>query len=266
MDEGQRLEGVVEGHVGIDALFLETVQIAANVYTQQGSLRHVHVDIRAQVELLVVRGIVHDEALVLFQYAALLEIAGHDTVSQEVAAAADVQIAAGGMGIVLRDGVNPVHVGIEVGVIARGGTVDGLLSEGQGLAVAGGQLVEQAHILRSIQELGEHRGFADGVLHMETHLRRTNLATLRGDDDDAVGTTYTIHSLGRGILQHGERLHLGYIDIVQVAGHTVDKHQRGIAAVEGRHTANPEVGVVVARLTRALDADDATELTSQVIR
>ena len=185
---------------------------------------------------------------------------------EEVATAADVYVAARGVGVILRNFVHPVHVRIEVGVVARARAVYLLLRERQRRAVLSGQLVEQRHVVGSIQELRQLRGLVDAVLHVEAHLRGTNLTALRRDDDHAVGTAYTIHGRGRSILQHRERLNLGNVDVVEVALHAVNQDERLVTAREGRDTANPEVRIVVARLTRTLDADDARELTGEVVR
>ena len=266
MHEGQRAEGLAEGIVGVTALFLESVQITADVHAQQCCLRHIHIDVGTQVELLVVRGIVHQQALVLLQDAALLEVRGHNRVAQEVATTAHVEVATGGVGIVLGDFVHPVHVRIEVGVVARTGAVYLLLGEGQCRAVLGSQLVEQRHIVGRIQKLGQLCGLVDGVLHMEAYLRCAYLTALGGDDNHTVGTAHTIHGRGGSVFQHRERLNLSHVDVIEVALHTVNQNQRLVASREGRDTTNPEVRVVVSGLSRALNANHTAQLTSQVVR
>ena len=65
MYKWQCAESLTESIVGITTLFLESVQVSTNVYAQERSLRHIHIDVCTEVELLVVRGIVNDKTLIL---------------------------------------------------------------------------------------------------------------------------------------------------------------------------------------------------------
>ena len=66
-----------------------------------------------------------------------------------------------------------------------------------------------------------HRG-----VHLCVHVGLALLATLGGDEDDAVGTFHTIDSGGGGILQHGDALHGGDVDGVHRTLNAIDEHQR----------------------------------------
>ena len=119
MNERQSLESIVKCHVCVHTLFLETVQISTDAHTEKCGLRHIHINIRAKVELLVVRGIVDRQCLVLLQNTTLLKVRGHNTIAQEITTAADVHISTGSIGIVFGNGIYPVYVRIEVRIIAR---------------------------------------------------------------------------------------------------------------------------------------------------
>ena len=58
-------KGLTESIVGITTLFLESIQVSTNVYAQERGLRHIHIDVCTEIELLVVRGIVNDKTLIL---------------------------------------------------------------------------------------------------------------------------------------------------------------------------------------------------------
>ena len=114
-----------------------------------------------EVELLVVGAIVYSQRLVLFQDARLAEIGCHDGVAKEVGTSTDVKVAPRRVGIVLGDGVYPVNVGIEVGVIVAARAVNLRLSEGLHLPVLVSKLIEQGHIVGSIEEFRQHRRLVD---------------------------------------------------------------------------------------------------------
>ena len=67
------------------------------------------------------------------------------------------------------------------------------------------------------------------VRGVEVDLYVTLLTTLRGDDDNTIGTTSTIDSRGRGVLQNIDRLNLRGSDIADAAdGESVDNIKRRI--------------------------------------
>ena len=67
------------------------------------------------------------------------------------------------------------------------------------------------------------------------HLGRSALATLDGGDDDhTVGTTGTVDSGGRGILQDIHRLDIGGVDIRKLTheGDSVEHDQRVVRSTQ----------------------------------
>ena len=74
MHERQGTECLSKRIIGIATLLLESVQIATNVYTEHGGLGHVHINVGAQVVLLVVGCIIENQTFVLFQQTSLLKI------------------------------------------------------------------------------------------------------------------------------------------------------------------------------------------------
>ena len=88
---------------------------------------------------------------------------------------------------------------------------------------------------------------------VEVELRFAHLSRLGLDDNYTVGATHTVNGRGRGVFQYGERFDVFGVDVAEATFHTVYQYQRfGVLVGEGGDTANPDVGIVVSRLTRAL--------------
>ena len=83
--------------------------------------------------------------------------------------------------------------------------------------------------------------------------------------DYTIRTTYTVHGTCRSIFQYRERFYFRNIEVVQGAFYTIDKYERGVAALERAHTTNPEFGVVITRFTGTLNGDDTPDVTSEVV-
>ena len=174
-----------------------------------------------QIELLVVGAVVYSQCFVLFQNARFAEIRCHDGVAKEVRASADVEIATRSVSIVFGNGINPINVGIEVGVIVAACAIDLSLGERLHLTVLIGQLIEQ---------LWEHRWLVYRLLKMEFHRRRTYFAMLGGYDNYTICSTNSIHGTGRSIFQDRERLNLRGGNVVQISFDTIYEHERIVAA------------------------------------
>ena len=71
------------------------------------------------------------------------------------------------------------------------------------------------------------------------------VALFGGDDDDTVGTTGTIECIGRCILQHCHRCHIGRVDAVPfaVVGHAIEHDERIVACVDGTDASDAELRV-----------------------
>ena len=122
----------------------------------------------------------------------------------------------------------------------------------------------------------EHFGAGGGINERQTLARkretllitqvdagRTVETAARIDENNAVGATYAVHSRGAGIFQDTERLDFERIDIVERAFDTIDQNQRIGTARKGSDTTNPKLGIVLARLARGLQCDDARQVTGQ---
>ena len=90
MNKWQGTESFTESIISITTLFLKSVQITTDVYTKHGCLGHVHIDIGAQVVLLVVGCIIKHQALILLQQTCLLEVRSNNRVTQEVGTTTDI--------------------------------------------------------------------------------------------------------------------------------------------------------------------------------
>ena len=104
--------------------------------------------------------------------------------------------------------------------------------------------------------VGKLRAFGQGdkaFVVVQVELRLAHLSRFGLDDDYAVGAAHTVNGCGGGVFQHGERFDVFGVDVAETTFHTVYQHQRlGVLVGEGGDTANPDVGVVVSRLARAL--------------
>ena len=65
MHEWQSTEGLTKSIIGIATLLFESVQITTDIHTQHRGLGHIHINIGAQVVLLVVSSIIKNQTLVL---------------------------------------------------------------------------------------------------------------------------------------------------------------------------------------------------------
>ena len=88
--------------------------------------------------------------------------------------------------------------------------------------------------------------------------------TLRGDEDDAVGTADTEDSRCRGILQHGDALYFLRVDVAHRALDTINLHE-WVSVVERGLATDEYTGSVTARLTGVLHGGHAGELSAEHI-
>ena len=108
--------------------------------------------------------------------------------------------------------------------------------EAPALGPAGEDIVS-AHEVRTLEPLGG--GHIAGILDRGGHLA---LGVAGGDDDDAVGAASTVDG-GRGtVLQHVDGLDVFWGNRGEVAGNTVDEHERLGGAVQGGSTAEHDGG------------------------
>ena len=165
----------------------------------------------------------------------------------------------------LRNGVDPVDIGIEVRVVAGLREADLLLGERQRDTAVRRDGVHDLHISRRIDELREFRRLAHGNLVTQRDFRRPHLAALGVDKDHAIGSPHAVDGARGGILEDRERLDLGRVHVVERTLDAVDQHQRRSASGESADAANPEIRIILARLARALHGDHARELSREVV-
>ena len=103
------------------------------------------------------------------------------------------------------------------------------------------------------------------MFHRYVDVRLTGMSSFGCNKDYTIRTTYTVHGTCRSIFQYRERFYFRNIEVVQGAFYTIDKYERGVAALERAHTANPEFGVVVTRFTGTLNGDDTPDVTGEVV-
>ena len=72
-------------------------------------------------------------------------------------------------------------------------------------------------------------------------MRLTYLSVLGVDEQHAVGTTRTVDSRSRGILQHGEALNVLGSDVIKVTLETIHEHESTGTGSKSGDTANPEL-------------------------
>ena len=196
MDVGRGLKGFGEDLVGATVRLAQVLQIAADVEAQQGRRREVQVDVGAHVVAGELAARVVVERRVGLHDAVLVINRGCQRVAEYLGAARDGHVGARRVGIVLGDGVDPVHVRIEVTVVARIGLQHLVLGEHARI-----ELVEEVHVFGGAHKLRQFGRRLDRLLHTEVDRRLGHLAALGVDDDDTIGAAHTVHGAGRGILQ-----------------------------------------------------------------
>ena len=246
---GDRTRLVGVGHVGTD-------------FERQGRrLGERHVDVRAEVVArdvdvgVVIRVGIVVEVTVVAQVACRHVVAG----ALATAAYVDRNLRVGGE--FREELVEPVDIGIEVGIGMGFGHAD-LLGRIEFAAVG---LVVEAHVVGAVEQFGHvHQVRYTALdLHVDGRLLGDTLA--RGHEHDAVGGTYAVNGRRRCVLEHRDGLDLLDRQVGHRTLHTVHQYQRG-ARIERRDTADPEFGVVQTRLARTLHDHRTGDLTGQGVR
>ena len=227
--------------------------------------REVDVDVGAEVI-----GVVAD-ALAVFAVVeglvgrALLRHAQAGEVACDAAAAlrADVLRVLERRGV--EDHVLPVDVGIEVGVQSVADDVHLRVVVDRAQSVGRGRLVGHFGILYGVHVLGQAAQLGDGVVRAEGDLELFLFAPLGGHEHHAVGAAAAIDGRRCGVLEHREALHVGRVDLAEVALQTVDEHERAAVGAERADAAHPEFGDVPARLAARLDGDHARDAAAEGI-
>ena len=195
----------------------------------------------------------------------LAEIGRNQRVTQDFATAVHIQRGARILGKVGCDGLKPVHVGIELGVITRTRTLDNrrCVNIRTGTLLLGIKFVQEIHVVGRSSELGKLRRRLDRLLDTEVYTRLPDLTALGREDDNTVGTAHTVHGARRCILQHRERLDLLNIKVIQRTLDTIDQHKRRRGTLIRRNTANPEARSIISGLARRTISYDTGDLTGK---
>ena len=241
MDERRRVEGYVEQVLDVVVDLVLPLQVAADVDFQQRGFGDVHIDVRTDIVTGQLGRTIPRLAVVALHDAPLVVDRGRDIVAQHGRTAVDIDVHALVPGMFLRDGVDPVDIGIEVRIVPGFREADLLLRERPRDAAVRRDGVHNLHIGGCIDEFRELRRLAHGDLVTQRDFRRSHLAAFGVDQDHTVGTPHAVDGTRGGILQDRERLDLGRVHVVERTLDAVDQHQRRGASGEGADAANPKV-------------------------
>ena len=204
-----------------------------------------HTEVKADLEIVVgpcvdVGAEVCPLVVVAFHEASLvLESAGEEVVDF-LAAAAYRHVVLVGKGCA-QHGLDPVGVLYTVGSVTVGCRGNLRVGEKRNSVLkryAGDPLIELIteivvlHVLVAGHHLRKGGGMVDEEPARVLYAGRTFVAPLCGDEDDAVGAPHTVDG-GRCVLEYGDRLDVGRVDLVHVALNSVDKHKHGTCVVVG---------------------------------
>ena len=222
----------------------------------------VHAHVAAYVLILRAVALVHlravDEALVGDQVQ-------HREVAQTALATAELHVEVVRRSRVLERLVNPVHIRVQVGILAALERAQLLVIVHRSDAVVGTRLVRRGgirvavHELRLVQQLVEH------VVVGETHHARVRLAALRRQKDRTVDPLVAVQRSRRGILQDRHALHLLRRHARDRTLDAVDQHQRRRVAVQRLKATHVERRVHVRHDASSLQRDQTQTLTDDTV-
>ncbi len=143
------------------------------------------------------------------------------------------------------------------------------LVAGEAVLFVADRLVAQQGVFVGIHALLQGRSTRETVVHGEIDGRRSRVAAARRHDDDAVGASDTVNGRRRRVFQHADTLYFVGIHRIELGHrllrrllHTVDDDQRRRRTV-GRYAADTDVGGIVARFARSLQAAHAGRVADQ---
>ena len=258
------LEGFLKHLIRARVALAQHLQVTTHIETQHRGLRYIQVHIRTQVEAVQTRCRAVRQGLVHSHDTFLTVVRTRQRVAQTLATTRHIQVHTRAVRHIVGDGIYPIYIGVQVRVVAAICLEDLVFREGTTIGV-GAEVVEQVHVLCRTDKLRQLRRRRERLLHTDIYTRRSHRTTLRVNQYHAVGTAHTVHSRSRRVFQHRERLYLCGVNVVERTLHTIHQHQRRSVARERRYTTNPEVRVVVARLTRGLHGNHTRQLTRKVV-
>ena len=143
---------------------------------------------------------------------------------------------------------------------------DGLILRAVGNDAAGKLVHHVGHIvivgkLGAVHELGEIRIYRHAVLPVVAHPRASLAAFLGGDDDHAAARVQSVHGSRGTVLEHGYRLDVVRVDVVNASWHAVNHVKHAVFGA-----ADAQRCLVGPGFTRCLHRRDAGHAAAQQAR
>ena len=111
-------------------------------------------------------------------------------------------------------------------------------------------LVGGGHVLDAVHQLGHLGELGDALIDVEREFGSADLTGLGGDDDDTVTAAHTVDGRCGSVLEDGDGLDVGGVELAPAALDAVHEHERTFIAVgQSRETAHPDVGIVLSGQT-----------------
>ena len=215
-------------------------------------LADVYVHVRAETELVEAHSRVVAVLVGVEDTVFEVVVAAH-VVTEGLGSSGHAEVGPAAGALLLEDGVDPVHGGVEFPVGSAQVHLPVVVADG-GFGSGGGvQTVVVVYPLLGACQFGKFGGRNHTRFSLEVDLGLGLGTALGGDEDDTVRAAHTVQGGGGSVLEDAERSDVFRIHEVHVALHAVHQHERLFVRVlsEGVHTADPEV-CACARLTGAL--------------
>ena len=91
---------------------------------------------------------------------------------------------------------------------------------------------------------------------------RTIITTAGIYKDYTIGTTDTVNSRCRSIFQYRERLNLKGVHVLKRTFYTINKNKRIRITRESCNTTNPELSIILTRLSGRLKSNNTCQITN----
>ena len=184
---------------------------------------HVGPDILVLCVVAVVVDIVFDESLVRQQVE-------HGVVFKILATAVELRRDLVGHAVMTEGGVNPVDVGVEVGISTTLESTDLVGRVFWSLALVGQRLVHGSGIGGCADELRAVDLIVEQMVVGDSDALGVVLSAFGNDVDGTIGATIAIECHGGSVLENVDMVDFGGVDDVHVALNAVDENQRRAAA------------------------------------
>ena len=241
---------VLDGLVGAHGRRGHVLAVAREVERREElAVGGVHAEVRAERDLFVVGTLQHAVLIAVAQRdAAVVVLAAHRHTQVVVVHRGDAEMAE----VIVHGHLLARDIFFAVTVV----TFD--------LAVVEEHLLFQVEPFEDFHRLGQRRGLLQRETAVVAHFEFARaFARLGRDEHDAGSRAVTVDGRRRGVLQHRHRFDVLGVDLVDVALDTVDQHQRLVVVGDGRHAADADRTLVLARLSRVLDHVDTRDCSLQ---